>query len=285
MNEKRFHRGEYPLETLAQFGLTEEMIYDLPGIVHDRLEMGGKSPLLPITVEHAHGFVHAYAKFCLVDTEDGIDILFSPRLKSADLSRFTEEEQRLLSEGRVVVTHVDEMASDESGGRCQRIKAFVQLDKDTNAVVYVPTQIIGNNIRTLSKEFDLSPDDLQKLSEGGVVTLSTRNIQGQAVPLTVGVDLMSDKGIFATVGNADRWKVAVLQSLPRFSFGNDGCWVNDNGILTYVKEQDFTPEMQQAMQRRSESADATMHTSQSIDDSVLQATQGRQESMSRQLVR
>lgn len=285
MNEKRFHRGEYPLETLAQFGLTEEMIYDLPGIVHDRLEMGGKSPLLPITVEHAHGLVHAYAKFCLVDTEEGIDILFSPRLKSADLSRFTEEEQHLLSEGSVIVTHVDEKLGDENGERGQRIKAFVQLDRDTNAVVYVPTLIIGNNIRTLSKEFDLSPDDLQRLSEGGVVTLSSPNSQGKFVPLTVGVDLMSDKGIFATVGNADRWKVAVRQSLPRFSFGNDGCWVNDRGILTYVKEQDFTPEMQQVMQQRSESADAAMHTSQSIDGSMSLSAQGRQETMQRQLVR
>ncbi len=43
MEEKRFHREDYPLDILAEFGLTEEMIYDLPEFVHETLERGGKS--------------------------------------------------------------------------------------------------------------------------------------------------------------------------------------------------------------------------------------------------
>ena len=82
MEEKRFHREDYPLDILAEFGLTEEMIYDLPEFVHETLERGGKSPLLPICVEQPFGVTHAYAKFCLIETEEGLDVMFSPKLKS-----------------------------------------------------------------------------------------------------------------------------------------------------------------------------------------------------------
>ena len=37
MTEKKFHREEYPLDILSEFGLTEEMIYDLPDFVHDKM--------------------------------------------------------------------------------------------------------------------------------------------------------------------------------------------------------------------------------------------------------
>ena len=78
MEERRFHREDYPLDILAEFGLTEEMIYDLPEFVHETLERGGKSPLLPICVEQPFGVTHAYAKFCLIETEEGLDVMFSP---------------------------------------------------------------------------------------------------------------------------------------------------------------------------------------------------------------
>lgn len=284
MNEKIFHREEYPLETLAKFGLTEEMIYDLPGVVHDILEMGGKSPLLPITVEQPFGQTHAYAKFSLVENEGSIDVLFSPHLKSADLSRFTEEEQRILSEGGVVVTQVFEKAGYGSDEREQRIKAFVQLYMDTNAVVYVPTHIIGNNILTASKYYDLSAEDIETLSGGGIITFDDTDEKGQTVPVSLGVYLLSEKGLFFTVGNADHWKVAVRPTLSHFSFGNDGCWFFENDILSYVKEQDFTPEMQAAIRQRSDEADGTARSNTLTDEMTL-SPDTQQEAVPRQLMR
>ena len=50
MPYKPFHREEYPLDILSESGLTEEMIYDLPDYVHERLESGLKSPLPPISI-------------------------------------------------------------------------------------------------------------------------------------------------------------------------------------------------------------------------------------------
>lgn len=41
MTNKKFYRDEYPFDILGEFGLTENMIYDLPDYVHERIEMGG----------------------------------------------------------------------------------------------------------------------------------------------------------------------------------------------------------------------------------------------------
>lgn len=133
MEEKRFHREDYPLDILAEFGLMEEMIYDLPEFVHETLERGGKSPLLPICVEQPFGVTHASAKFCLIETEEDLDVMFSPKLKSINLDAFSEEERQALLAGKVIVAEVEDKAvTDEGVEEMQRIQAFVQLDRDTN---------------------------------------------------------------------------------------------------------------------------------------------------------
>ena len=168
MEEKRFHREDYPLDILAEFGLTEEMIYDLPEFVHETLERGGKSPLLPICVEQPFGVTHAYAKFCLIETEEGLDVMFSPKLKSINLDAFSEEERQALLSGKVIVAEVDDKAvTDEGVEEMQRIQAFVQLDRDTNGVIYTPTQVIGRNLNAVATEYELSGDDLNSFWKGG----------------------------------------------------------------------------------------------------------------------
>lgn len=116
------------------------MIYDLPEFVHETLERGGKSPLLPICVEQPFGVTHAYAKFCFIETEEGLDVMFSPKLKIINLDTFSEEERQALLCGKVIVAEVDDKAvTDEGVEEMQRIQAFVQLDRDTNGVIYTPT--------------------------------------------------------------------------------------------------------------------------------------------------
>ena len=108
MTNKRFHRDEYPFDILGEFGLTENMIYDLPDYVHENIEMGGMSPLLPISIKQPFGCTHCYAKFCLIEVEDGVDVLFSPKLKEADLSNFLKQDRQLLLEGKTIVSEVEE---------------------------------------------------------------------------------------------------------------------------------------------------------------------------------
>ena len=108
MEEKRFSREDYPLEILAEFGLTEEMIYDLPDFVHETIERGGKSPLLPISIEQPFGVTRGYAKFSLIDTDEGIDVMFYPKLKQVNLAAFTEEQKSALLDGKVIIADVDD---------------------------------------------------------------------------------------------------------------------------------------------------------------------------------
>jgi len=261
MSDKKFHRDEYPLDILAEFGLSEQMVYDLPDFVHETIELGGKSPLLPLTIEQPFGCTHLYAKFCLVETEDGIDVLFSPKLKEMNLEEFSEREKKLLLEGKVIVSEVEENFVTEEGVEdVQRIKAFVQIDKDTNSVVYTPTQVIGRNLKNVSEEFDISDDELKKLSEGGLITISEENEEGAPEYITIGVDLFSDKGVVLVPGQVEQWERTVRKSMPEYSFGNDGCWINKHGVLSYIPENEFTKDILDVMERQAKQAGMAMET-------------------------
>ena len=266
MQEKKFYREEYPLDILEEYGLTEEMIYDLPDFVHETLEMGGKSPLLPIKVQLPYGHAHAFAKFRLTETEERIDVLFSPKLNSADLSQFSEKEQSLLQDGRVIVAEVnDTIITDEGVEETRLIKAFVQLDRDTLGVVYCPTPFIGRNLNSTANEYDLTGDQLKSFWEGELVTLQEENEYGEMEDVTIGIDLFDDKGVVIVPGDADKYLNTVRHPMPMYNFGTDGCWVNRNGHLQYVPEAEFTNDIQKELERLS-------HRS-----NIIQAQNGEQE--------
>lgn len=90
------------------------------------LRAGLKSPLLPISIRQPFGLTHCYAKFCLIETEEGIDVMFSPKLKEADLSAFTDKERSLLLAGKVIVSDIEETILTDDGEETQKVKAFVQ---------------------------------------------------------------------------------------------------------------------------------------------------------------
>ena len=250
MEEKRFSRQEYPLDILAEFGLTEEMIYDLPDFVHEAIERGGKSPLLPISVEQPFGVTRGYAKFSLVETEEGIDVVFYPKLTKANLDTFSKEQKTALLAGKVIVADVDDSYITQEGVEdTQRIKAFVQLDKDTNGVIYAPTQPIGRNLNAVGNEYDLTGEDLQRFWDGELVTVRETNDDGGDEPVTIGVDLSTDTGVIVVPGTAEQWENIVRLPMPRYSFGSDGCWVNHEGRLSYVLEDDFTKDIMDELER------------------------------------
>lgn len=281
MQEKRFHREEYPLDILAEFGLTEEMIYDLPDFVHETIEMGGKSPLLPISIEQPFGLTHAFAKFSLTETEQGIDALFFPKLKSINLEQFSEHDKKLLLDGKVIVTDIEE---SNSNGEAQRIKSFVQIDKDTNDVVYTPTAIIGRNLSSVAAEYELNGDQIKQFWTGNLVTVKESNDQGTPEPVTIGIDLFTDKGVIVIPGTAEQWEKTVRKVMPEYTFGNDGCWVNRKGELQYVPEEHFTKDIWDMLEQNvktKETSEAKEHN----EHHATAVTIGQEQEESRQLTR
>lgn len=286
MATKQFCRDDYPLDILKEFGLTEEMIYDLPDFVHETIERGGKSPLLPISFEQPFGVTRGYAKFSLIDTEEGVDVLFYPKLKQSYLDAFTEEQKSVLLEGKVIVAEVDDpYITDEGVEDVQRIKAFVQLDKDTNGVIYTPTQAIGRNINAISSEYNLSGDDIQCFWNGGLVTVQVETEEGNQEPVTIGVDLFTDTGVIVVPGTAEQWENTIRRTMPEYSFGTDGCWVNHDGRLSYIPEEEFTKDIMDAMERLARQNGMIMPEPDNVQEQELQTHVPVSEEEQRQLVR
>ena len=277
MQEKRFHREDYPLDILSEFGLTEEMIYDLPDFVHESIEMGGKSPLLPITIQQPFGETRLHAKFCLFEMENGMDVLFFPKLKSINLDQFAEHDKKLLLAGKVIVADIEDRKEDADGEQPRIIKAFVQIDKDTNDVLYTPTQVIDRNLSAIAGEYDLDGEQLQRFWKGELVTITESNVQGVEEPVTIGVDLFTDKGVIVIPGTAEHWENIVRRTMPEYSFGNDGCWVNRHGQLQYVPDEEFTKEIYDVLNRNAKANDVPPITPKQEDNNPSRSYEGKQE--------
>lgn len=76
---EKFQDNEIPFEVLASFGLSKEMVEDLPMKVLETLLNGLRTPLLPISIQDKKGnHVISSARLSLVRTEDGVDVMFMP---------------------------------------------------------------------------------------------------------------------------------------------------------------------------------------------------------------
>lgn len=247
--EKRFDRTNYPFDIFEKFGLDREMLLDLPDDVHDVIERGGKSPVLPLRVTHEDGTTAiCYARFSLVETDERTDVLFYPRYRRSDLTPFTSEERAALLEGKTIVADVAEtFVTDEGVEDEQRVRSFVQLDEETNSVIYAPSQTIARNLKSLGDVYGLTGDDLQRFWAGGLVTVQVSGDAEYDEPVSIGVDLNTDTGVVAVPGFVEQWKMTVRRKMPEYTFGEYGCWVNRDGRLRYVYEDKFTPDINKAL--------------------------------------
>ena len=233
MSRYKFKEDEVPYAILEQFGLTQEMIEDLPADVYTDILNGRLSPVLPISVKDKKGRpVSARARFKLVrDADDEADIVFHPRLVHCDLNLYTYEEQEALRSGKAIISH----APDYDDAKC-----FVQIDSGTNQVIYVPTPVIGKNISHLMDIFELSSGEIQSLQDGDIVCINDEDED-----VAIGIDLTEKSGIRLVLGTREKWlKEKGESTMGRYSFGIYGCWVKDSeGNLGYVHEQDYTDEI------------------------------------------
>ena len=101
MKRNSFEESEVPYQTLAKFGLTHEMIEDLPMHALEDISNGRPSPVLPVRMEVNEGYsIKSRTRFALVRMADGnVDVMFYPVLKYAPLDNFTKGQQELLKQG------------------------------------------------------------------------------------------------------------------------------------------------------------------------------------------
>lgn len=241
MNQSQFTEDQIPYHILNRFGLTREMIEDLPEGIGQRLREGRTTPCLPLKVIADNGdTILAAARLSLHRNSDGeVKVMFFPKLEKADLSRFTESQQKMLVNGDTVIG--EKMRPD---GKVA--SAFFQLDPEINQVMAVPTAVVENNIKVIAEEMKLTPSEINCLRNGKLLTADYQDSQW-----TVGVSLREKSGIRVVSGDEHTWREEDKREYGKFNFGLNGCWIaDDEGGLDYVPEDEYSEELWDEMKKR-----------------------------------
>lgn len=234
MKQVRFEFEELPYDTLSQFGLTQEMIEDLPMQTLEELSHGRHSPVLPIKVNDDNGnTVTERCRFAFVRKENGeADVIFFPVLKKSPLEKYNEEQKKQLQSGKTIL-------ADSVTANGRKTKVFVQIDTKTNQVMSVPTQVIVRNLQVLAEELKLSNAEIKVMQHGEPLTFVMED-----EPVTVGIDLNEKNGIRFSQGDSQKWNEHTKREWDKYTFGCYGCWVmDDDGCLDYVPEEQYTEEL------------------------------------------
>ena len=241
MTEPKYNELQIPYAVLERFGLTEQMITDLPSIVvHDILD-GRRSPVLPVTIIDEEGNkISSRTRFALVQQEDGqLDVMFYPQMQRENLERFTPENQE-----RLLAGHVVQDKYTRSDG--ESISAFLHLDSGTKQVIIVPAEVIGRNLDLLQREYKLSNAELSCLKNGEPLTVIDNEDE-----MTMGIDLKSRTGIRFCLGDAQKWKQQEKTVWEKYNFGLYWCWQADaDGNLSYTPEEEYDEEMWNELKKK-----------------------------------
>lgn len=244
MKKERFEFNELPYPALVRFGLTREMVEDLPMRALEEIGQGGYSPVLPVRVTDENGeVIESRSRFAFIRMDSGaVDVVFYPALKSSPLERYDEAQQKQLLGGKAIIADV-EMADGRHS------KAFVQIDEGTKQVMYVPTPIIARNLKVLAEVMHLGTVEVNGMQHGDPLTVV---VDGE--PVTVGIDLHNN----FCAGDAQKWKEQPKREWDKYTFGCYGCWMmDDDGNLDYVPEEEYTEELWNEQKKSGERNRAT----------------------------
>lgn len=241
MNQSKFTEEEIPYNILNRFGLTREMIEDLPEGLGQRLRDGRDTPVLPIKVIADNGdIILSAARLTLHRNSEGeVKVMFYPKLEKVDLSRFTEVQQKSLTAGETVI-------NDFSLPDGKKAPAYHQIDPDTNQVMAVPVAVVDNNIKVIADELRLTPAETNCLRNGKLLTTQYKDSLW-----TIGVSLREQPGLRVVNGDEETWREDDRRDYGKFNFGLNGCWIaNDEGSLDYVPEDEYSEELWDEMKKR-----------------------------------
>lgn len=232
MNLKnQFSKNEVPYGIFEEYGITKHMLEDLPEKVLVDLLNGRPTPLLPVRAVNSEGkTIQTMVRIELYRMEDDtVDIQFILRKEEADLSKFDEQQQMTLKDGKVILMDIPEK------GEC-----YVQLDTSSGHVMTAPKEIVMHNITMLARCAELSEEEKDEIAAGDVVEF---NRYGQTD--SAGIDLGMSTGMRIVKGNVREWKEESKNGfLPKYNFGLYGCWTyNAKDGMTYTEEDNYSNEM------------------------------------------
>lgn len=242
MKKIMFEEEEIPFGTLARFGLTRDMIEDLPTTELRSIYNGMVSSILPIRVaDDAGNIIKSHTRLALIRKSGGnADVVFFPVLNRTDFSGFSEEEESRLINGETIVTEMD---IDENGGETL---SFVQLDRGTNQLMAVPVSVLSRNISYVIDNLHLASAEAKIIKSGVPLPIMV----GREF-VTVGVDLSRASGLRISNGDIESWRNDTRRDWEKYSFGMNGCWIYDgNMYVDYIPEEKYDDEMWAEMSKR-----------------------------------
>ena len=245
MDKKYFEESEWPHDLLQQFGLSREMIEDLPSPVLDDLTEGRRSPMLPILMTNEEGQqIKTHARFSFFRNDnDSINVLFYPELIEADLSRFDGQQQEDLKNGKTIQGDIE----NKDGNM---VRSYIQLDPDTKQVLSAPMAIIQSNMSGLFAKQQFTDTEENALQNGDTVTFLV-----DEDPVTIGIDLTDKCGLRILEGDEQDWKRRTKQNFEKYNYGVYGCWtMDDDGNLDYTYEEDYSEEMWEEQKKAGQKA-------------------------------
>lgn len=113
MKKNYFELTELPYQVLSKFGLSREMIEDLPMRILKEICNGRHSPVLPVRVTDENGLTaESRTRFVCIRKDDGTtDVVFYPVLKSSPLEQYQPEQQKELLDGKAIIADVIQIES------------------------------------------------------------------------------------------------------------------------------------------------------------------------------
>lgn len=241
MNQSKFTENEIPYHILNRFGLTQEMIEDLPTEDFEKLKNGRRTPILPVRVENDKGeTILSRARISLVRNEASeVRVLFYPKLITTDLSRFDANQQKALLNGEAISAPF----VTPDGKKCM---AYHQVDNQTGQVMAVPTHILANNIKLVADTMHLSEAEINSIKNGKHLTILDNEREK-----TIGISLKTKSALRIVEGDEDAWKDQERKEYAHYNFGLNGCWVADeDGNLDYVPQDEYGEDMWDEMKKR-----------------------------------
>ena len=241
MNQSQFKEEEIPYSVLNRFGITREMIDDLPEGIMRQMREGRTTPVLPIKVIADSGeTILAAARLSLYRNSNGdVKVMFYPKLEKVDLSHLPEQHRKSLANGEIIISEI----SLPDG---KRLPAYYQIDSSTNQVMAASATVVDNNIKVIADELHLTPAETNCLRNGKPLTS-----QDHDKIWTIGVSLREQPGIRVVDGDEEAWRDDDRRDYGKFNFGLNGCWVaNAEGGLDYVPEDEYTEELWDEMKKR-----------------------------------
>lgn len=194
-----FQPEEIPMAKLALIGITAENLATMPDTLRIPLLSGAITPLFKAAILTADGNMSSMPLRAQIvrDENNRLQVMTYPmRTSVANELELSPRELDLVKQGGVIRKELE----TDSGRRM----AFVQLDKETNSLIYRSAASIRMEEQLRSqekvKDIELGENQKQAILSGKPVELEVGDTK-----VTVGVDLRQPEGFKVVKGDMQEW--------------------------------------------------------------------------------